>query len=302
MADKEKRMKTLEEVIKYKLKFLPKKIDPFFIIPTFPPNRRKNGVLSYYNMYETKNTLFSYDSYSVMEDITPLFIYISSCDKYYQEKGIVKIDRITIYLIVENDCQRLRFFSWSPLRVEEQYVAGIVDERVDGEHRISPLKSYNNAVYSGWGYCYRYIKPFKILFKGNFDPFLTEEENRQIEREIQKEVDAFWAQNSESDSDNNDDREIQEEVEASQSDSDDSDDEEAIQYYSDDSGDEEKEELSINDFKTFKLEQCVICLEEEPKVLFCNCGHICICEKCLVRRHDDCPVCKKETTILRIIE
>ena len=45
---------------------------------------------------------------------------------------------------------------------------------------------------------------------------------------------------------------------------------------SDDSEDEEKEELSINDFKTFKLEQCVICLEEEPKVLFCNCGHICI--------------------------
>ena len=85
------------------------------------------------------------------------------------------------------------------------------------------------------------------------------------------------------------DREIQEEVEASQSDS-------------DDSSDEEKEELSINDFKTFKSDQCVICLEEEPKVLFCNCGHLCICEKCLVHRFDNCPVCKKENTILRIIE
>ena len=87
-----------------------------------------------------------------------------------------------------------------------------------------------------------------------------------------------------------------------QSDSDDSDDEEASQSYSDDSDDEEKEELSINHFKTFKLEQCVICLEEKPKVLFCNCGHLCICKKCLVHKHDDCPVCKKETTILRIIE
>ena len=87
-----------------------------------------------------------------------------------------------------------------------------------------------------------------------------------------------------------------------QSDSDDSDDEEASQSYSDDSDDEEKEELSINDFKTFKSDQCVICLEKEPKVLFCNCGHICICEKCLVHRHDDCPVCKKKNTILRIIE
>ena len=65
---------------------------------------------------------------------------------------------------------------------------------------------------------------------------------------------------------------------------------------------EPEEELSINDFKTFKLEQCVICLKEEPKVLFCNCGHLCICEKCLVRRFDNCPVCKKEKTILRMIE
>ena len=190
-----------------------------------------------------------------MEDITPLFIYISSCDKYYQEKGIVKIKNIFIYLIMENDCQRVRFFSRSPLSVDEQYVAGIVDERVDGEHRISPLKSYNNTVCSGWGYCHRYIKPFKILFKGYFDPFLTEEELSQIDREIQERTDAFWAQNSQSDSDDNDDREIQEEVEANHSDSDDNDD-------------EEKEELSINDFKTFKLEQCVICLEEEPKVIF----------------------------------
>ena len=59
---------------------------------------------------------------------------------------------------------------------------------------------------------------------------------------------------------------------------------------------------STNGEKTFRPEKCVICLEEEPKVLFCNCGHLCICEKCLVRRFDNCPVCKKENTILRIIE
>ena len=77
---------------------------------------------------------------------------------------------------------------------------------------------------------------------------------------------------------------------------------EVTQYYSDDNDDEEEEELSINDFKTLKSDQCVICLEEEPKVLFCNCGHLCICEKCLVRRFDNCPVCKEKNTILRIIE
>ena len=54
--------------------------------------------------------------------------------------------------------------------------------------------------------------------------------------------------------------------------------------------------------KTFKSDQCVICLEEEPNVLFCNCGHICICEKCASHRYNNCPVCKKENTILRIIE
>ena len=54
--------------------------------------------------------------------------------------------------------------------------------------------------------------------------------------------------------------------------------------------------------KTFKSDQCVICLEKKPKVLFCNCGHICICEKCAFNRFDNCPVCKKENTILRIIE
>ena len=64
----------------------------------------------------------------------------------------------------------------------------------------------------------------------------------------------------------------------------------------------EKEKLLINDSKTFKEDQCVICLEEEPKVLFCNCGHLCICKKCAFNRFDNCPVCKKKNTILRIIE
>ena len=53
--------------------------------------------------------------------------------------------------------------------------------------------------------------------------------------------------------------------------------------------------------KTFKSDQCIICLEEEPKVLFCNCGHICICKKCSTNKYSNCPVCTKENTMLRII-
>ena len=46
---------------------------------------------------------------------------------------------------------------------------------------------------------------------------------------------------------------------------------------------EEKEIISnqcTNGEKTFKEKTCTICLERIPNVLFCNCGHICVCEKC----------------------
>ena len=36
----------------------------------------------------------------------------------------------------------------------------------------------------------------------------------------------------------------------------------------------------INIDKTFKTEECVICLSTKPNILFCNCGHICICYEC----------------------
>ena len=56
-----------------------------------------------------------------------------------------------------------------------------------------------------------------------------------------------------------------------------------------------------NGNKTFKLEQCVICLDNTPNVLFCNCGHLCVCETCNVNEFTKCPVCKKENMVLRII-
>ena len=60
---------------------------------------------------------------------------------------------------------------------------------------------------------------------------------------------------------------------------------------------------TINEIKTYKTDECVICLENKNNVLFCNCGHICVCEKCNeIKRLTKCPVCKTENTILRIIE
>ena len=248
-------MKSLEKVIKYKLNFLPRGVEPFYAIQTYETERGTEPPPSFYEMYRTKNPIFSNDSYSFMEDITPLFIYISSCEKYHRENGHGKIDHIWIKLIME-DYKVLEFgFSFRPEDLEE--------------HRISEFKEHRNIFFENKGYCARFTKPFRILFIGTFNHFLTEEERLQREAEIREMEEAY----------------LRGEVE-----------------YSDDNDDEEKEELSINDSRTFKLEECVICLEEKPKVLFCNCGHLCICEKCLVRRFDNCPVCKKENTILRIIE
>ena len=65
----------------------------------------------------------------------------------------------------------------------------------------------------------------------------------------------------------------------------------------------EDEAININEIKTYKINECVICLENKANVLFCNCGHICVCEKCIeIKRLTKCPVCKTENTTLRIIE
>ena len=76
---------------------------------------------------------------------------------------------------------------------------------------------------------------------------------------------------------------------------------------SDESGESDDDSMNkkriINAEQTFKEDECVICLTEPPNVLFCNCGHICVCEKCSEIKHfDTCPICKTENTILRIIE
>ena len=214
-------MKSLEEVIKYKLNFLPKKTDPFHTIQEYEKEGNR-GCTGFYNLDETKNTIFSNDSFTLLEDITPLCIYISSCDKYYRENNYGKIESITIIISIPG---------FNLLRFGDSKTYD--DEYNDlGEHRISLFKNRLNEVFSRVGHCIRYIEPFKIEMTVVFTPFLT----------------------------------------------------------------------LVNNYKTFKSEQCVICLEEEPKVLFCNCGHICICEKCILHRYDNCPVCKKENTILRMIE
>ena len=58
----------------------------------------------------------------------------------------------------------------------------------------------------------------------------------------------------------------------------------------------------INSIQTFKSDECVICLTNPPQVLYCNCGHLCLCVECnKMETLKTCPVCKTENTILRVI-
>ena len=62
-----------------------------------------------------------------------------------------------------------------------------------------------------------------------------------------------------------------------------------------------KEVIKVD--KIFKAEECIICLLTKPNVLFCGCGHLCICNECnKIKRLNVCPTCRAKNTILRIIE
>ena len=65
-----------------------------------------------------------------------------------------------------------------------------------------------------------------------------------------------------------------------------------------------KEETKIiNPSKIFKSEECIICLENQPIILFCNCGHIPICTECYkLKTLSTCPICKTENEIIRTLE
>ena len=65
---------------------------------------------------------------------------------------------------------------------------------------------------------------------------------------------------------------------------------------------EEEEEQVINAAQTFKCNECVICLTNPSNVLFCNCGHIAICEECdRTKGLETSPVCKTKNVIKRTI-
>ena len=59
----------------------------------------------------------------------------------------------------------------------------------------------------------------------------------------------------------------------------------------------------INLFKIFKSDECIVCMNDKPNILFCNCGHLCECDKCYkIKTPSTCPICKMDNEIIRMIE
>ena len=59
----------------------------------------------------------------------------------------------------------------------------------------------------------------------------------------------------------------------------------------------------INPSKIFKSEECIICLTNQPIILFCNCGHIPICTECYkLKSLSACRICKTQNEIIRMLE
>ena len=56
--------------------------------------------------------------------------------------------------------------------------------------------------------------------------------------------------------------------------------------------------------KIFKEDVCAICITNPANILFCKCGHLCVCKECakIGEGFDKCPICNAENTNLRIIE
>ena len=54
--------------------------------------------------------------------------------------------------------------------------------------------------------------------------------------------------------------------------------------------------------KTFKEDTCIICSENNPNILFCNCGHNCVCDECFNKlENNKCPKCREINKIIRKI-
>ena len=62
---------------------------------------------------------------------------------------------------------------------------------------------------------------------------------------------------------------------------------------------------NTNENKIFQSDDCAVCMSKIPNVLFCNCGHLCICSDCFQNiqqiEKTPCVICKTQNKTIRIL-
>ena len=72
-------------------------------------------------------------------------------------------------------------------------------------------------------------------------------------------------------------------------------DDESEDEVNDDESEDEVEEQSMPIEDHFKIDQCVICMEKEPCILFIQCRQICVCLSCETTKPSlKCPFCRSK--------
>ena len=225
-------MKTLEQVIKQKCKFIGNSRKPYELYNLRPYSYPTTDI----RLFLTNMTIETDNIITLLEEMTPLLVYIFSCICHCNEGGRefremrIKLKFPTAVLTFGDYFNLVRYHDTTPL--------SIIRDNID-ELEAS-------------GHCTSFLSNFRVEITLERSIEMVEHENE-------------------------------------------------LRYYPSDLEDEDGA-ITINEGKTFKNDLCTICLERIPNVLFCLCGHICICEKCNeIKKLNSCPICKTENTILRII-
>ena len=60
-----------------------------------------------------------------------------------------------------------------------------------------------------------------------------------------------------------------------------------------------KDREKKHNISKYKEDVCVVCMINKPDILFCNCGHLIVCDECYQKlENDKCLKCRKENDII----
>ena len=256
-------MKSLEQVIKQKCKFL---------------GNTKSGEENYFNLYERcffdedyENLYVSNDEVkseniiTFLKEMKPLIVFLFSCIRYDEEANDTDEETGKLHCKLEFHIDTLNKIWDTPVPNSEIDLSGIFNESLHWYH--SPLSYIRCIIYDleTDGHYTTFDKYFNFtikigLMRTDLERFIYNIDNIDFEDFTFKPNIDFNKNKI------------------------------------------ENLTIPINKQNTFKCQLCVICTEKIPNVLFCVCGHICLCEECNeIKEIEKCPLCKTENKIKRII-